>query len=85
MSHVNENSLCRLVLEWIKREVTSENLSMASLAEKTYLLYLALDNSLQDCSSLPTGDASDTEIVQDYKKLSLKVRKLFLVNPKVQY
>lgn len=72
MSLVNESSLCRLVLEWIKREVTAENISMSSLSEKTFMLYLALDNSLQDCSSLPAGDASDTEIVQDYKKLSLK-------------
>jgi influenza virus NS1A-binding protein len=29
-----------------------------------------MDNSLQDCTELPTGDMSDTEIVQDYKKLS---------------
>jgi len=29
-----------------------------------------MDNSLQDCTELPTGDVSDTEIVQDYKKLS---------------
>lgn len=36
------------------------------------MLYLAIDNSLQDCSSLPTGDISDSEIVQDYKKMSLK-------------
>lgn len=39
---------------------------------QTHLLYLALDNSLQDCSDLPSGDISDTEIVQDYKKLSKK-------------
>lgn len=37
---------------------------------QTHLLYLAMDNSLQDCTELPTGDVSDTEIVQDYKKLS---------------
>ncbi|BES99736.1 Ns1 Hypothetical protein protein [Nesidiocoris tenuis] len=33
------------------------------------MLYLALDNSLEDCSHLPTGDAGDTELVQDYKRL----------------
>nr|CAI5827801.1 unnamed protein product [Callosobruchus analis] len=72
MINVNESSLCRLVLEWIKREVEGENLSMQLLAEKTFMLYLAIDNSLQDCSSLPSGDISDTEMVQDYKKMSLK-------------
>ncbi|KRT80138.1 hypothetical protein AMK59_8821 [Oryctes borbonicus] len=36
------------------------------------MLYLAIDNSLQDCNSLPTGDVCDTELVQDYKKLSSK-------------
>lgn len=72
MSLVNENSLCWLVLEWIKREMTENNLNMPMLSEKTFMLYIALDNSLQDCSSLPSGDISDTEIVQDYKKLCLK-------------
>ncbi|CAH1163471.1 unnamed protein product [Phaedon cochleariae] len=72
MSLVNENSLCRLVLEWIKRQISDDSISSNILSEKTFMLYLAMDNSLQDCSSLPSGDASDTEIVQDYKKLSLK-------------
>ncbi|KAJ8947862.1 hypothetical protein NQ318_010008 [Aromia moschata] len=72
MSLVNENALCRLVLEWIKRQINESHLNMGALSEKTFMLYLAIDNSLQDCSSLPAGDVSDTEIVQDYKKLSLK-------------
>lgn len=33
---------------------------------------MALDNTLQDCSDLPNSDLSDSEIVQDYKKLSKK-------------
>jgi len=44
------------------------------------MLYLALDNILQDCSELPSGELSDTEIVQDYKKLSKKSTSI----PKVQ-
>ncbi|KAG5891762.1 hypothetical protein JTB14_012496 [Gonioctena quinquepunctata] len=72
MSHVIESSLCRLVLEWIKRQVNEHHINMSGLSEKTFMLYLAIDNSLQDCSSLPTGDISDTEIVQDYKKMLLK-------------
>lgn len=39
---------------------------------QTHLLYLAMDNSLQDCSELPSGDVSESDIVQDYKKLSKK-------------
>lgn len=72
MSMVNQNSLCRMVLEWIKRQVTDGQVSVDALSDKTFMLYLAIDNSLQDCSSLPSGDISDTEIVQDYKKMSLK-------------
>lgn len=69
---VNQNSLCRMVLEWIKRQVTDGQVSVDALYDKTFMLYLAIDNSLQDCSSLPSGDVSDTEIVQDYKKMSAK-------------
>lgn len=72
MSLVNRDSLCRLVLEWIKRQLTDDSLNMENLSEKTFMLYLAIDNSLQDCLSLPSGDISDTEIVQDYKKMSQK-------------
>lgn len=72
MSLVNQNSLCRLVLEWIKRQVNEDTLSVDMLSDKTFMLYLAIDNSLQDCSSLPSGDISETELVQDYKKKSLK-------------
>ncbi|XP_001605813.1 influenza virus NS1A-binding protein homolog [Nasonia vitripennis] len=75
MSLVNGSSLCCLVLDWIKRFLADQdNSSVEQLIEKTYLLYLALDNSLQDCTDLPSGDVSDTDIVQDYKKLSLKTQ-----------
>lgn len=70
MSLVSCESLCYLVLDWVKR--SHEDNTLDTLTEKTHLLYLALDNSLQDCSELPSGDISDTEIVQDYKKLSKK-------------
>lgn len=36
------------------------------------MLYLAMDNSLQDCTQLPSGDAIDTQLVQEYKKMSKK-------------
>ena len=37
------------------------------------MLYLNLDNSLHDCVDIETGDVIDSDIVQDYKKLSLKL------------
>ena len=75
MSLVNGTSLCCLILDWVKRFVTdSESVTMELLTQKTYLLYLAMDNSLQDCLDLPPGDVSDTDIVQDYKKLSSKTQ-----------
>ncbi|XP_045467411.1 influenza virus NS1A-binding protein homolog A-like isoform X2 [Harmonia axyridis] len=72
MSMVNPNSLFRLILTWIQKQITEESLNMASLLEKPFMLYIAIDNSLQDCSIMPAGDISNTEIVQDYRKKSLK-------------
>lgn len=73
MSLVNGSSLCCLVLDWVKRFITdAPNNWVDHLLERTHLLYLALDNSLQDCTDLPSGTVSDTDLVQDYKKLSLK-------------
>uniref|UniRef100_A0A1B6DBP3 Kelch-like protein diablo n=1 Tax=Clastoptera arizonana TaxID=38151 RepID=A0A1B6DBP3_9HEMI len=77
MSLVSSDSLSLLVLDWLKR--SHEDNSFEILTEKTHLLYLALDNSLQDCAELPSGDISDTEIVQDYKKMSKKC-----INPNTQ-
>ncbi|XP_063218405.1 influenza virus NS1A-binding protein-like isoform X2 [Bacillus rossius redtenbacheri] len=72
MSLVAGESVCQLVLDWVRRQCDPESFNVDSILEKTHLLYLAMDNSLQDCSELPTGDLSDTEIVQDYKKMSKK-------------
>ena len=32
-----------------------------------------IDQSLHDCSDIVSGDSANTEMVQDYKKLSKKV------------
>lgn len=72
MDLVNHASLCRLVLDWIHRQLNDETLNINTLNERTHMLYLGIDNFLQDCASLPTGDVCDTDIVQDYKKMSLK-------------
>lgn len=72
MTVVTHDSLCRLVLDWVKRQITEETMNMTHLLERSHLLYLALDNSLQDCSDLPPGHESESDLVQDYKRLSLK-------------
>ncbi|XP_039297787.1 influenza virus NS1A-binding protein-like [Nilaparvata lugens] len=70
MSLVSPESLACLVLDWMKR--SDDDLTIDALIDKTHLLYLALDNSLKDCSELPSNDVSNTEIVQDYKRQSKK-------------
>lgn len=72
MSVVTNLPLCRLVLDWVKRQLTEETLNMIHLLERSHLLYLALDNSLQDASDLPPGHESESDLVQDYKRLVLK-------------
>lgn len=73
MSLVGGDSVCQLALEWIRKQNESAGSDLDDLAEKDHMLYLALDNSLQDCSDLPSGDTNDTEMVQDYKKMSKKI------------
>ncbi|XP_052122389.1 influenza virus NS1A-binding protein homolog isoform X2 [Frankliniella occidentalis] len=67
------DSVCQLVLEWIRKQCETGTSDLDDLAEKDHMLYLAFDNSLQDCSDLPSGDSNDTEMVQDYKKMSKKI------------
>lgn len=37
------------------------------------MLYLNPDRTLHDCSDIENGDLQDSEVIQDYKKLSRKV------------
>ncbi|XP_076058163.1 influenza virus NS1A-binding protein-like [Oratosquilla oratoria] len=70
---VTGRALSLLALDWIKKQLTEEDLLLESLKEKKHLLYLSSDNSLHDCADIQNGDANDSEIVQDYKKLSRKM------------
>lgn len=73
MNLVTHESLGRLALDWMKRQLNDDMLTMTQLLERSHLLYLAMDNSLQDCSDLPPGhESSDSDLVQDYKRLVLK-------------
>lgn len=73
MCVVTHQSLSRLVLDWMKRQLTEDTFNQTQLLERTHLLYLAMDNSLQDCSDLPAGhESSESDLVQDYKRLVIK-------------
>lgn len=72
MALVAEASLARMVLDWIRRQMMEEGITVPNLMERSHMLYLALDNSLQDCSDLPPGQESESDLVQDYKRLVLK-------------
>jgi len=72
---ITSYALCMLSIEWIKRQMEGENQSFEDLQEKKHLLYLNLDNSLHDCSEIRTDDLKNTDMVQDYKKISRKLSK----------
>ncbi|XP_073988784.1 influenza virus NS1A-binding protein homolog [Rhodnius prolixus] len=65
---LDPDSVAILVLDWLKKVYDEQNFE--DFVAKKHLLYLDPDKSLQDCSDIPCGDVSDTDIVQDYKKLS---------------
>ncbi|CRK98360.1 CLUMA_CG011720, isoform A [Clunio marinus] len=71
MAMVAEDSLSRLVLDWIRREMNEHFGSIASLSERSHMLFLGLDNSLQDAADL-VGDKANSDMVKDYKKLASK-------------
>lgn len=72
MTIVSHQSLCRLVLDWLKRQIIEDKTAIGDILERAHMLYLALDNSLQDCCNLPPGHESESDMVQDYKRMVLK-------------
>lgn len=48
-------------------------LSYFHVSRQTHLLYLNLDNSLHDCIDIESGDVIDSDIVQDYKRMSMRL------------
>ncbi|XP_037083607.1 influenza virus NS1A-binding protein homolog A-like isoform X2 [Pollicipes pollicipes] len=73
VTSINMSTQALLVLDWLRKFTIDENVSLEDSTEKVHLLYMNLDQSLHDCSDIVTGDSADTEMVQDYKKLSRKV------------
>ncbi|XP_063590001.1 influenza virus NS1A-binding protein homolog B-like [Penaeus indicus] len=70
---ITGRALCNLVLEWLKKQLAEEEIQLDLLKEKKHMLYLNMDNSLHDCTEIQSGDLNDSEMVQDYKKMSRKL------------
>ncbi|XP_050695288.1 influenza virus NS1A-binding protein homolog isoform X2 [Eriocheir sinensis] len=70
---ITGRALCTLVLDWVRKQMEDEELQLDSMKEKKHMLYLNIDNSLHDCCDIRSGDLHDSDIVQDYKKMSRKL------------
>lgn len=75
MQATNTRHLCNMILDWIKQifDDVEVNFSISRLTEKVHMLYLNLDHTLHDCDDIENGDVKDSELIQDYKKLSRKI------------
>lgn len=73
MDATNNKHLCHMVLDWMRASFDNEGVLMETLTEKVHMLYLNLDRTLHDCNDIETGDAKDTEMIQDYKRLSRRL------------
>ena len=69
----NTKHLCDMVLDWVKTFTEDQNIGIGDLTLKVHMLYLNTDRTLHDCSDIENGDLQDSEVIQDYKKLSRKV------------
>ncbi|GIZ05418.1 influenza virus NS1A-binding protein homolog [Caerostris extrusa] len=69
----NVKHLCDMVLDWVKTIIEDQSVRIEDLAHKVHMLYLNTDRTLHDCSDIENGDLQDSEVIQDYKKLSSKV------------
>lgn len=70
MEVVNCHQLCTMVLDWIKFCVDEDELNPESLTEKVHMLYVNKEHALHDCTNVQPDDFHDSELVQDYKKMS---------------
>lgn len=69
----NTKHMCDMVLDWVKRFTEDQNGDIEDLTQKVHMLYLNPDRTLHDCNDIENGDVQDSEVIQDYKKLSKKV------------
>ncbi|KAF8797157.1 influenza virus NS1A-binding protein homolog isoform X1 [Argiope bruennichi] len=69
----NLKHLCDMVVDWVKMMIDDQNYRFEDLAQKVHMLYLNPDRTLHDCTDIENGDLQDSEVIQDYKKLSSKL------------
>ncbi|XP_022661871.1 influenza virus NS1A-binding protein homolog A-like isoform X3 [Varroa jacobsoni] len=70
----NERHLFKMLLDWLRVGWARDGeLNMDRLTEKVHMLYLNRDRTLHDCVDIESGDARDSELVQDYKRLSKRL------------
>ncbi|XP_022242439.1 influenza virus NS1A-binding protein-like [Limulus polyphemus] len=71
MQATNQRHLCEMVLDWIKKCFDEHDIN--GVTEKVHMLYLNLDGTLHDCNDIKNGDSQDSDLIQDYKKLSRRI------------
>ena len=69
--------LSRRVLDWLHVQwLDDDRLTIEDLRRKKHMLYLSpTDNTFKDCQSIGEGSPGDSEIVQDYRKVSREMSK----------
>jgi len=72
VTSLNMATQALLVLDWLRKFMLEEDISLEEATEKLHLLYMNMDLSLHDCADIHNGDSANTEMVQDYKRLSKK-------------
>ncbi|XP_076359904.1 influenza virus NS1A-binding protein homolog [Tachypleus tridentatus] len=71
MQATNQRHLCEMVLDWIKKCFDEHDIN--AVTEKVHMLYLNPDGTLHDCNDIKNGDSQDSDLIQDYKKLSRRI------------
>ncbi|EEC17468.1 ns1 binding protein, putative, partial [Ixodes scapularis] len=66
-------SLLYLLARRLSGSESENSRSVLYLALQVHMLYLNLDRTLHDCNDIETGDSKDTEMIQDYKRLSRRL------------
>jgi influenza virus NS1A-binding protein len=70
----NEKHVFNMVLDWIHRSFDREELNLLNISEKMFMLYFNKnDKILHDCNEIENGANDDSDIIQDYKRLSRRL------------
>lgn len=73
MQATNQKHLCEMVLDWIRKYFDEDDLNIGLATDKVHMLYLNSDGTLHDCNDIESGDFKDSDLIQDYKKMSQRI------------